>query len=397
MANKRNSNNTGSIIKRKDGTFTVRMQKGLKENGKPNIKERRAKNQIEAEEKLKEIILEFEEDQRRKTVGFKEYSTERYFKLFLEYKQRVLSATSYERLKSTITTHIVPNVGMVKFCDLKSKQIQSILDTMYQNQLSYSSIKKVYDAFNSCYKWSVNKRKDLSFEENPMLEVEMITTKKFKKKKIRSFTEDEIQRFKEEALRTYSNGNYVHKLGPAFILMLNTGIREGELCAINKDDIEQEQLNIHNTAVTIRNENVETLWDKKWVTIINENDTKTTSGNRVLPLNQTSKEMIQILQNIFVNHQDNNLLIYTKKGEPMPPANLVKPFKNICYNAKIKNIKGHGPHVLRHTFATQLFDKGFKIKVVSELLGHKDVYITQNTYIDVINRKKIEAINMIEI
>lgn len=397
MANKRNSNNTGSIIQRKDGTFTVRMQMGTKENGKPNIKERRAKTQVEAEKKLQDIIAEFEEDKRRTTIGFKDYSTEKYFDLFLEYKQRQLSATSYERLKSTIKTHIVKNVGMIKFYNLKSEQIQNILDTMYQKKLSHSSIKKVYDAFNSCYKWAINKRQDLLSEENRMLQVEMITTKKFQKKKIRSFTEEEIKQFKEEALRKYSNGNYVHKLGPAFILMLNTGIREGELCAIYKRDIQGDQLNIHNTAVTIRNENQETSWNKKWITIVNENDTKTTSGDRILPLNQTSKEMIQILQDMFTDCPDSSLLIYTKKGEPIPPASLVKPFKNICYNAGIKNIKGHGPHVLRHTFATQLFDKDFKIKVVSELLGHKDVYITQNTYIDIINRKKVEAINMIEI
>lgn len=138
---------SGTIIQRKDGTFTVRIQDGVKSNGKPYRKEKRAKNLEEAELKLKELRKEIKEEKRRKTLGFKDYTTEEYINLFLEYKKRYIKSTSYERIVSTVKTHIIPYVGMVRFYQLKGEQIQKLLDMMYENKLSHSSIKKVYDFF----------------------------------------------------------------------------------------------------------------------------------------------------------------------------------------------------------------------------------------------------------
>lgn len=389
----------GSVTKLKDGTWMARMQRGKKEDGKPNIKVRKAKTKKEAEQKLKEIKKEFDQEERRSTVEFTDLTVPEYFKLFLNYKARTLKDKSLNRLESTVNTHIIPYFDFTFFHQLSSASIQERLDEMHEAGLSHSSIKKVYDAFNACFTWAIEKQQDMSAEDNPMLRVEMISAKKFEKKKIRSFTEEEKKDFVEEALRKFKNGTYAHPMGPVFVFMLNTGIREGEMCAIDRDKhLTDKSLNIEDNASTIRNKDYAGgSIERKWITVINSYDTKTPEGQRTIPLNNAARNMIREIESVFPRCNKHGLLIYDGRKDVYPPANMVKAFKNICKAAGIENIEGHGPHVLRHTFATSLFAAGFDVKIISTLLGHKDVSVTQNIYIDVIKEQKVKAVEIIEI
>ena len=52
-------------------------------------------------------------------------------------------------------------------------------------------------------------------------------------------------------------------------------------------------------------------------------------------------------------------------------------------------------HVSRHTFATSLLTKGADLYTVSKLLGHTDISITQ-VYADIVNQKKVDAIDLLD-
>lgn len=52
------------------------------------------------------------------------------------------------------------------------------------------------------------------------------------------------------------------------------------------------------------------------------------------------------------------------------------------------------PHDLRHSFGSELIKNGIDIKIVSELMGHKDVQTTYNIYIHILKEQKVDAVSI---
>ena len=52
-------------------------------------------------------------------------------------------------------------------------------------------------------------------------------------------------------------------------------------------------------------------------------------------------------------------------------------------------------HISRHTFATSLLTKGADLYSVSKLLGHTNIATTQ-VYAEIVNQKRVEAINLLD-
>lgn len=75
------------------------------------------------------------------------------------------------------------------------------------------------------------------------------------------------------------------------------------------------------------------------------------------------------------------------------PDTLAHHFKEVVKKAKLKGIT---PHKVRHTFATNLLEAGANIGVVSELLGHSDISITQKFYAHVVEGLKRETIELLD-
>ena len=109
---------------------------------------------------------------------------------------------------------------------------------------------------------------------------------------------------------------------------------------------------------------------------------KTRSSNRVLPMSQLLRGLLEIHRVGINNRSTDDLVFSTPKGMPLNPKNLYnRVLAPACDRIKQPRVSWYS---FRHTHATLLADVRESIKTAQSLLGHLDLGTTLNTYAHVI-------------
>ena len=191
-------------------------------------------------------------------------------------------------------------------------------------------------------------------------------------KKQRALTTEEELRF-VEYLKNVSIDKCRYK--NALIFQLYTGLRIGEVLALTKEDIDFDRKIIKvNKTLTVDGNSK----------IISNSQTKTVNSNREIPISNYLMNVINE-QIEIANNNKTELLFTNKYGGFVEHRRVNSELKSIL---KKLNIFGISTHSLRRTFATRCVEGGISDVVLKNIMGHYDIKLTKNIYVDVQNSYK---------
>lgn len=293
-------------------------------------------------------------------------------------KKEYIKESTYANYSNNIFNHIIPNLGNIYIQDLNHKTIQDFLLNLFKNGrkdgaggLSEKTIKDITIIIKGSLRKAINEEKIRHFE------LTFNYPKDNKDSKIYILSKHEQNKLTNYVLENLTNRNI------GLLISLYSGLRIGELCALQWNDIDFKKniLSVNKTIQRVYIKDKDNNISKVIITT-----PKTKNANREIPIN---KEFLELLKKLKTKGDD---YIITGSSKYLEPRTYRKYFNKVLKQVKIKQFNFHS---LRHTFATNCISLGVDYKTVSELLGHANVNITLNLYVHPRLSQKKKCIDMI--
>lgn len=196
-----------------------------------------------------------------------------------------------------------------------------------------------------------------------------------------SVTREAITRQQErDFLEFVKNDKHFCKYYDGIYILFKTGLRISEFVGLTKKNLDFENNRI------IVDHQLQRTRDMKYII----EDTKTESGERMVPMTPEVKEAFQ---RILANRKNpkvepmvdgySGFLYLDKNGRPMVALHWEKYFQHIrekynkIYRSQMPKVT---PHVCRHTFCSNMAKSGMNPKTLQYIMGHSDISVTLNTY-----------------
>ncbi len=165
------------------------------------------------------------------------------------------------------------------------------------------------------------------------------------------------------------------------LIVIFTGMRIGEICALQWRDIDLDTgiIKINKTMQRIKNTDPKS----KFKTKIIIDSPKSNKSKREIPINNFLLTLLR-----YRKRKPNAYILTGKNKKFMEPRVLEYHYKKILEELKIDYINFHA---LRHTFATRFYRETNDTKALAEILGHQNISTTLNIYVhsDIENKRNL--------
>ena len=372
MAKKR-ANGEGSIRKRSDGRWEGRYTAGYHpETGKRIIKNVLGKTQAECKAKLNAAL---ESVKSIDVSRADEYTVATWLRSWYDiYAKPNVRVATADRYQLMVEQYTIPRIGNIKLTKLTAHDLQKLYKELMENGridrksghgnpgLSSTTVRSLHLMLHNAFERAVKER---LIPRNP--------TEDCIAPKIQKF---EMQILQPEHIKEYLNAANARELLPMFYLELVSGLRKGELVALQWSDLDEA-----NCTISVSKQ---ASWDTEGNLILSQPKT----GNSIREVS-IPQDAVELLKQEHAKHPDNPWMFPSSRtGEMYHPDSVVNLHKKILKDAGLEHIRFHD---LRHTFATLALQNGMDVKTVSSMLGHYDAGFTLRTYTHATRQKQDEA------
>ncbi|MBQ9258171.1 MAG: site-specific integrase [Acidaminococcaceae bacterium] len=263
-------------------------------------------------------------------------------------------------------------LGEMRMKDIRPKDILQVQAALIQEGRSTTTANHAMAHLKHIFREAV---KDETIDRNPCIVVSKIKRAETEARDTihRALTPAETKAFFEAA-----KGNYYYN---ALLMLLQTGLRIGELAALVETDIDTGKGLLHVSRTITKTES--------GLTVIGDS-TKTKKGRRDIPINSAIMQVVKAQKAINYDLFGNTAVLFRSlEGALLDAPILNGEIERICRAAGVERFTCHA---LRATFATRFIEQRPQdYKVLSELLGHSNINITLDLYTHTMNETKAEA------
>lgn len=267
------------------------------------------------------------------------------FLKYLQYEKRysLHTITSYANDLNQFEAFLSTNFPQKDLVTADHSALRSWIISLADKALDAHSVNRKIACLKSFYKFLLRRE---AIEADPTQKIRKFKTSK----KLPAFLHE------EEVIKLLDKGDFKNTFTGSrdrlvLELLYGTGIRLSELLSLKTSD------------VNFTNRTLKVLGKR--------------NKERIIPfpigLVKALDNYLSEKNKIILN--DSRLLLVTDNGEPCYPMIIYRTVKK--YLNLFTTIEKRSPHVLRHTFATHLLNKGAELNAVKDLLGHTSLAATQ--------------------
>ena len=299
--------------------------------------------------KTKREAIEFEAQFKLASKADMSMKLKEFVKIYFADKENELKARSKKNKKYMMEAYVISYFGEKAINEIAPADIIAWQNEIQANHsFSESYLRMIQNQLTALF---THAERIYGLKDNPCKRV-----KKMGKSDERSLTFWTIEEY-EAFIETFTIGS---KNRLIFEILFWTGIREGELLALTKNDIDvgQQKLSVSKTYYRIDGEDVITA-------------PKTSNSIRTIDL---PAFLVNEINDYYAKLYDfpANERLFSQSAKALQEL-----MKRHIRKANVKKIRVHD---LRHSHCAYLINQGVQPLIIKERLGHKDIKVTLNTY-----------------